>query len=375
MMPFGYHLFYFFITNYKLAVFLLINKFNSILKTENDAVIITSPENRRYFTGFNSSDGYLVISKKEAVFFTDSRYIEAATNTITACKCALLKRVNETLAPYLKELNIKNIYLETERLTVAELNNLKKTFDFCKVEAKEEVDEIINKLRAVKTEYEVECIKKAQKIAEDAFSHILTFIKEGVTEKEIALELDFYMLSHGAEAVSFETIAVSGKNSSMPHGVPSDKKIEKGDFITMDFGATYNGYHSDMTRTVIVGEPTEKQREVYETVLKAQKASLAVLKNGVTGFDADKAGRDIIDSKGYKENFGHGTGHGVGVEIHESPNLSPYSKAILETGNVVTVEPGIYIPDEFGVRIEDMALITDDGYINLTSCEKELIIL
>ena len=164
----------------------MINKFNSILKTENDAVIITSPENRRYFPSFNSSDGYLVITKNEAVFFTDSRYIEAATNQIIACKSVLLKRVNETIAPYLKEKEIKNIYLETERLTVAELNNLKKAFDFCNVEAKEEVDEIINKLRAVKIDYEVECIKKAQKIAEDAFSHILTFIKEGVTEKEIA---------------------------------------------------------------------------------------------------------------------------------------------------------------------------------------------
>ena len=353
----------------------MINKFNSILKTDCDAIIITSPENRRYFTGFNSSAGYLIITKKEAVFFTDSRYIEAATSKITACKSLLLKRIDDTIVPYLKELNIKNIYLETERLTVAELYSLKKSFSFCNVEAKEEVDEVINNLRAIKTDYEVECIKKAQKIAEDAFSHILTFIKEGVTEKEIALELDFYMLSHGAEAVSFETIAVSGKNSSMPHGVPSDKKIEKGDFITMDFGAMYNGYHSDMTRTVIVGEPSEKQKEVYETVLKAQKASLAVLKNGVTGFDADKVGRDIIDAKGYKENFGHGTGHGVGVEIHESPNLSPFSKATLQKGNVVTVEPGIYIPNEFGVRIEDMALITEDGFINLTNCEKELIIL
>ncbi|MBR6552287.1 MAG: aminopeptidase P family protein [Clostridia bacterium] len=353
----------------------MINKFNSILKTDCDAVIITSPENRRYFTGFNSSAGYLIITKKEAVFFTDSRYIEAATSKITTCKSLLLKRNDDTIVPYLKELNIKNIYLETERLTVAELYSLKKSFGFCNVEAKEEVDEVINNLRAIKTDYEVECIKKAQKIAEDAFSHILTLIKEGVTEKEIALELDFYMLSHGAEAVSFETIAVSGKNSSMPHGVPSDKKIEKGDFITMDFGAMYNGYHSDMTRTVIVGEPSEKQKEVYETVLKAQKASLAVLKNGVTGFDADKVGRDIIDAKGYKENFGHGTGHGVGVEIHESPNLSPFSKATLQKGNVVTVEPGIYIPNEFGVRIEDMALITEDGFINLTNCEKELIIL
>lgn len=351
------------------------NKFYEILKSKNDCVIITSPENRRYFTSFNSSDGFLVITVDEATFFTDSRYIEAAQKQITACEAVLLRRVSETIVPYLKEKNIENIYLETERLTVAELNSLKKAFDFCKVEAKEEVDEIINKARAVKTDYEVDCIKKAQKIAEDAFSHILTFIKEGVTEKEIALELDFYMLKNGAEAVSFETIAVSGKNSSMPHGVPTDKKIENGDFITMDFGAVYNGYHSDMTRTVIVGKPTEKQKEVYETVLKAQKSALEVLKNGVTGFDADKVARDIIENAGYKENFGHGTGHGVGIEIHESPNLSPYSKATLETGNVVTVEPGIYIPDEFGVRIEDMALITEDGYINLTSCEKELIIL
>ena len=351
------------------------NKFSGILKSKIDCVIITSPENRRYFTGFNSSDGFLVITNDEAIFFTDSRYIEAASKEITVCKSVLLKRVSETIVPYLKGKNIENIYLETERLTVAELNSLKKAFDFCKVEAKEEVDEIINKLRAVKTEKEIEYIKKAQQIAEDAFEHILKFIKIGVTEKEVALELDFYMLSHGAEAVSFETIAVSGKNSSMPHGVPTDKKIENGDFITMDFGAVYNGYHSDMTRTVIIGKPTEKQKEIYETVLNAQKAALAVLKNGVTGFDADKAARDIIDAKGYKEYFGHGTGHGVGIEIHESPNLSPYSKATLETGNIVTVEPGIYIPDEFGVRIEDMALITEDGYINLTSCEKELIIL
>ena len=356
-------------------MFNLQNKFSGILKSKNDCVIISSPENRRYFTGFNSSDGFLVITNDEAIFFTDSRYIEAAQNQITVCKSVLLRRVSETIVPYLKEKNIENIYLETERLTVAELNSLKKAFDFCKVEAKEEVDEIINKARAVKTDYEVDCIKKAQKIAEDAFSHILNFIKEGVTEKEIALELDFFMLKNGAEAVSFETIAVSGKNSSMPHGVPTDKKIENGDFITMDFGAVYNGYHSDMTRTVIVGKPTEKQKEVYETVLKAQKSALEVLKNGVTGFDADKVARDIIEKAGYKENFGHGTGHGVGIEIHESPNLSPYSKATLETGNVVTVEPGIYIPDEFGVRIEDMALITEDGYINLTSCEKELIIL
>ena len=183
------------------------------------------------------------------------------------------------------------------------------------------------------------------------------------------------MLRNGAQAVSFETIAVSGKNSSMPHGVPSDKKIEKGDFITMDFGAVVDGYHSDMTRTVAVGSVSSKQAEVYETVLRAQNNCLEMLKAGVSCKNADASARDVIKNAGYGEFFGHGTGHGVGIEIHESPNLSPYSKATLETGNVVTVEPGIYIPDEFGVRIEDMVLITEDGFVNLTSCEKELIIL
>jgi Xaa-Pro aminopeptidase len=243
------------------------------------------------------------------------------------------------------------------------------------VDANEVVDSLVDKLRETKKEKEIECIKKAQQIAEEAFAHSLELIKPAVSEKDIALALDFYMLSHGAEAVSFDTIVVSGKNSSMPHGVPTDKKIENGDFVTMDFGAVYNGYHSDMTRTVAVGEPTEKQKEIYSVVLKAQKAALSVLKAGVPCSEADKAARDVIEAAGYKEFFGHGTGHGVGIEIHEAPTLSPRSKADLGEGNVVTIEPGIYIPNEFGVRIEDMALITKDGFVNLTSCEKELIIL
>ncbi|MBR2875519.1 MAG: aminopeptidase P family protein [Clostridia bacterium] len=350
-------------------------KFKYLLKSPSDAIIITSPENRRYFTGFKSSDGFLVITYDESLFFTDSRYIEAAKKQITVCETVLLKRASETIAPVLKEKGIKKIFFETEHLTVSEFNNFKNIFNFCEVEACEDLDGIIDFLRAVKTPEEVDCIKKAQQIAEEAFSHILKFIKVGVTEKEIALELDFYMLSHGAEAVSFETIAVSGKNSSMPHGVPTDKKIESGDFITMDFGAVYNGYHSDMTRTVIVGQPSKKQKEIYETVLKAQRNALNALKAGVPCAKADKAARSIINDAGYKDCFGHGTGHGVGIEIHEIPTLSPASVFTLEKGNVVTVEPGIYIPGEFGVRIEDMALITEDGFINLTNCEKELIIL
>jgi Xaa-Pro aminopeptidase len=234
---------------------------------------------------------------------------------------------------------------------------------------------LINGLRSIKTENEVESIVKAQRIAEDAFNHILKFIKVGVTEKEIALELDFYMLRNGGEGLSFETIAVSGKNSSMPHGVPCDKKVENGDFITMDFGTIINGYHSDMTRTVAVGFATDEMKNVYDAVLKAQKNCLDNIKAGISCKDGDMFARSVINDSGYGKYFTHSTGHGVGVEIHEFPNLSPASDSILQVGNIVTVEPGIYIPGKFGVRIEDMALITENGCRNLTNAPKELIIL
>lgn len=346
-----------------------------ILKSDSEAVIVSSPENRRYFTGFPSSDGYLVITKNDAVFFTDSRYIEAAQKSIKNCRCLLLKSVSEEIKNYLTESGIKTLYGEKARLTVADAEMLKDIFspiEFCPAEI---LESAIDGARIIKTCGEVEKIKKAQAIAEKAFEHILNFIKVGVTEKQVALELDFYMLSHGAEALSFETIAVTGAKTSMPHGVPDETVIQNGDFVTMDFGAVYDGYHSDMTRTVAVGFASDEQKEIYNTVLRAQKATLGVLKAGVDCKDADKVARDIISDAGYGDCFGHGTGHGVGIEIHEKPNLSPKSTAILEEGNIVTVEPGIYIPDKFGVRIEDMALITENGCENLTSSPKELIIL
>ena len=222
---------------------------------------------------------------------------------------------------------------------------------------------------------ELETIIAAQRIAEKAFDHILGFITPDKLETEVALELEYFMLKNGADALSFDTIAVSGKNSSLPHGVPSDKKIERGDFITMDYGAVVDFYHSDMTRTVAYGEVSSKQAEVYETVLKAQIAGVEALKPGTSCRDVDAVSRNIIKAAGYGEYFGHGLGHGVGVEIHEKPTLNPNSSDTLTAGYIVTVEPGIYIPDNFGVRIEDMAYITEDGYINLTSCEKKLIVL
>ncbi len=341
---------------------------------KNQAFLISSPENRRYLTGFASSDGYVLVTKEESVFFIDSRYIEAAQNAAKGCKdIVLLTSLSVQLKEYIEKLGIKIVYTEAQRLSVGEFKR------FCEILPceclAEKADEELTALRRAKATEEKNKILSAQAIAEEAFDRILGFIKEGVTEREIALELDFFMLKNGAECVSFETIAVSGKNSSMPHGVPSDKKIEKGDFITMDFGAVVDGYHSDMTRTVAVGEVSSKQAQIYETVLAAQKKSLDSLKAGVSCKAADAAARDIIGNAGYGEYFGHGTGHGVGIEIHEQPRVSPKSEEILQVGDIVTVEPGIYLPGEFGVRIEDMAFITENGCENLTKSPKNLIIL
>lgn len=349
--------------------------FSSVLKSESEAVIISSEVNRFYFTGFAASDGFLVITKSDSVFFTDSRYIEAAGNKISVCRTELFKSMKETLLPYFENNGITTLYTESENLTVSMFEGFKKAFPFCTVKALPETEEVMGAKRSVKTELEVEKIVTAQRIAEKAFDHILGYIKPGVTDKEIALELEYFMLRNGADGLSFETIAVSGKNSSMPHGVPTQKKVEDGDFITMDYGALFEGYHSDMTRTVAVGKISDEQKKVYDTVLNAQKASLEVLKPGLLCSDADKAARDVIAVAGYGEFFGHGTGHGVGVEIHELPSVSPRSGATLEPGNIVTVEPGIYLPGKFGVRIEDMALINENGSRNLTNAPKELIIL
>lgn len=339
------------------------------------SALIISPENRKYFTGFDSSDGFLLVSSDHAVFITDGRYIEAAGKQISNCEVVLLGKTYPQIAEILGEMNCKHLLVEASRMTVTTYNSLKGVLKSTSIATDSTLDSIINNLRSIKAENEVESIIKAQRIAEDAFQHILKFIKVGVTEKEIALELDFFMLRNGGEGLSFETIAVSGKNSSMPHGVPSNKKIENGDFITMDFGTIINGYHSDMTRTVAVGTATDEMKNVYNTVLKAQQNCLDNIKAGISCKNGDMFARSVINDSGYGKYFTHSTGHGVGVEIHEYPNLSPASDSILQVGNIVTVEPGIYIPEKFGVRIEDMALITENGCRNLTNANKELIIL
>ena len=356
----------------------MISNLQKLLSLKNckfDGCLIVSPENRRYFTSFDSSDGYLLVSKTEAVFITDSRYIEAAKKNITDCKVRLQSKNIKQLAAIFNKMGVKKIGIEASRTTVANLEAFKNKLQGFEFVTDDSLDTYISALRSQKSFTEVELIKSAQAIAEEALAHTLPLIKEGVSEKDIQLELDYYMLRNGAEALSFETIAVAGKNSSMPHGVPSDYKIKNGDFITMDFGAVVGGYHSDMTRTVALGFATNEMKKVYKTVLNAQQAGTDTIKAGAKCSDADKAARDYISKAGYGKYFGHNLGHGVGVEIHEFPYLSRKCKSVLRPGNIVTSEPGIYIPDKFGVRIEDMILVTEGGNVNLTKADKRLIVL
>ena len=237
------------------------------------------------------------------------------------------------------------------------------------------MQEKINAPRRNKDADEIKKITDAERLGDEAFSYVLNKIKAGVTEKEIAFELEFFMRKHGAAGLSFETISASGKRGAMPHGVASDKVIENGDLLTLDFGCVLDGYCSDVTRTVAIGNVSDWQKEIYDVVLKAQKSALAELAAGKKCSEADAVARDIIKSAGYGANFGHSLGHSVGIEIHESPNLSPKSTDTVENGNVLTVEPGIYIDGMGGVRIEDVAAIVDGKAINITHSPKELIIL
>lgn len=354
----------------------MVDYLKSFLKN-GEAALIMSEDNISYFTSFHSSNGYLVVTKNKSYFLTDSRYVEAAEDNIkTVDEVLLLRSMKDDLYNLIDKLGVKKLHIESDRITVKRYNDIKKATALRQeLVADGKLDDAINSIRIKKTREETEKIIAAQRIAEKAFDHILSFISTEKTEKEIALELDYFMLKNGADALSFETIAVSGKNSSKPHGVPSDKKIEKGDFITMDFGAVVDFYHSDMTRTVAVSEVSSKQIEVYETVLEAQLKAIEAVKAGKICREVDGVARDIIKAKGYGEYFGHGLGHGVGVEIHEAPSLNPTCETVLQAGHIITVEPGIYLPGEFGVRIEDMGAVTEIGFDNFTKSEKKLIVL
>lgn len=351
-----------------------IERLAAALPQDTDGAIITSDINRRYFTGMKSSAGTLVIFREKAYLIIDFRYIEKASAVVKSAEVILQGRLFEQINELIERHGAKVMSIESESMTVSVLRRYEESLK-CEIDSSNDLSSKITELREVKDEDEIAACIKAQRIAEEAFTHILGFIREGVTEREIGLELDYYMLSHGAEALSFDTIALSGVNTSMPHGVPSDKKVEKGEFVLMDYGAVYDGYHSDMTRTVCVGEPSEEMRRVYDIVLKAQCSALSAAAVGMPGIEVDKVARDIIAAEGYGEAFGHSLGHGVGMEIHESPTAAPRSEGKLRENTILTFEPGIYLAGKFGVRIEDFGVIRANGVENMTLAPKNLIIL
>ncbi|MBP5303451.1 MAG: aminopeptidase P family protein [Clostridia bacterium] len=329
-----------------------------------------------WLTGFSTDFGVVGITKNNAFFITDGRYSEAASRVVTNMKIfSTTQLTGEANLQFAKE-NVHTIYLEQKHTTLFQLDTRRAILSHYELITNNQLDFWITQERAKKTPEEIHNLKLAQQLTDDGFSYILNHIAAGKTEKEIALDLEFYMRKQGADATAFDFVVVSGKNTSLPHGVPSDKPLENGDFVTLDFGAVVKGMHSDMTRTVAIGSVSEKQQKVYDIVLKAQETCLKCLRAGLPCVYADKLARDAIEKFGYGTYFSHSTGHGVGFAIHEAPTLSPKSQdGDLQVGNVVTVEPGIYIPGEFGVRIEDMAYILPEGIENLTKSKKTLLVL
>ncbi len=342
---------------------------------ENDeAALVTSDANRLYLTGFNSSAGAVFITSEKAYFLIDFRYFEAAKASVNSCEILLANRLLTQIAELCARHGIRSIKIESDFVSVGMLERYKKAFEKVAVLSDNSLSEKLSTLRSVKSQKELSLIRLAQGLTDKTFSYILERISENRTEREVMLDMEFYMRRLGSEGVSFDFIVVSGKNSSLPHGVPTDKKIEKGDFVTMDFGAVCGGYRSDMTRTVAVSHVTEEQRQVYNTVLAAQNAALDSIRAGMICKDIDKIARDLIEAD-YKGCFGHGLGHSVGIEIHENPSFNTVCETVLREGMVLTVEPGIYLENKFGVRIEDMIAVTKDGCENLTHSNKNLIIL
>ena len=353
----------------------MLNKLDNIraLLTDDSAALFYTENARKYITGFSSSLGYLFVTKSEAVLFVDGRYYEAATKKVDiAVKVELFNNIAEQSKDLLDG-KVKKLLVETS-ISVSTLKSFEKIFK-AMVEPSEELEKTILNMREIKDATEIESIIKAQRIAEKAFEYILGFIKPGVSENQIAAELEYKMKLLGSSEPSFKTIAITGAKTSMPHGEPDDTIVKAGDFVTMDFGAIWNGYHSDMTRTVAVGFATDKMKNIYDTVLKANIAALGKVRAGINACAVDLAARDIISAACFAKEFSHSTGHGVGLEIYEAPNVSFKNENPLKENQVITIEPGIYLSGEFGVRIEDMAVVTKNGCNNLTKAEKTLIIL
>ena len=348
---------------------------NKLVESGLDAMLLTDPKNRFYVTGFHSSAGAVVVTQNDAWLFTDSRYIEAAEHAAAGAYHVGLNDREHSLSTLVRRVldqsHATKVGGEEASLSYQEYIGYEKALGCQLIPAQG----LVMQLRAAKTPEELEKMVKAQEITDRAFQHILTFLRPGVTEQAVAAELMYVMMKDGAERMSFDPIVVTGVRSSMPHGVPGQTVIQRGDFVTMDFGCIYEGYCSDMTRTVAIGSASEEMRKVYGIVLEAQLAGIRTAKAGVLGRDVDKAGRDVIESAGYGEYFGHGFGHSLGLDIHEAPNASPAGTAEMPLGCVCSAEPGIYLPGKFGVRIEDVVVYEENGCRVLTKSPKELLIV
>ena len=350
-----------------------LEKYLSLLTGEVDGLLLTSRYSRHYGAEFDIAEGAAIVTKKGCRYFTDSRYIESAENNLKGFEVLCVdgigyfKRLNDAIA----EFEVTTLGYEENYLTVAELMGYEKNLKAKLVPFNAK----ISGFRAVKESWELDNMRKAQAIADKAFAEVLPRIQVGMSELELQAELIYCMYKNGAHGLSFDPIVVSGPNSSMPHGVAGERKIVEGDFVTMDFGVLYNGYCSDMTRTVAVGFATEEMKQIYNTVLEAQQAGLAVTKAGVPGKDIDAAARKVITDAGYGAYFGHGYGHSLGLEIHESPSPNARNPEPMPEGAVASAEPGIYLPGKFGVRIEDCVIYTASGYENLCTSPKNLIII
>ncbi len=351
-----------------------LEKYLSILGEEADGLLLTSRYSRHYGAEFDIAEGVAIVSKAGCRYFTDSRYIESAGKGIQGFDVREVNRENsyaKLLNEAIADFGITALGYEENYLTVAELHSYESRLNAKLVP----MNDAISGFRAVKEEWELALMRKAQRITDAAFSEVCTRIKAGMTEKQLCAELIYCLLKNGADGMAFDPIVVSGPNTSLPHGVPGDRVLQPGDFITMDFGALYQGYCADMTRTVALGYATEEMKQVYETVRQAQLAGIAVTKAGVPGKDIDAAARKVISDAGYGAYFGHGYGHSLGLEIHESPSPNAGNSEPMPAGAVCSAEPGIYLPGKFGVRIEDVTIIREDGCEIITKSPKNLIIL
>ncbi|MFX3633612.1 MAG: M24 family metallopeptidase [Candidatus Pristimantibacillus sp.] len=338
-----------------------------------EAVIIGSEYNRKYISGFTGSSGTVLITRNDSILLTDFRYMtQAPTQAVGFEVVEHGPKVMDNIRELLVQRGIKSVAFEEDHVVYSQFSAWADTIGDIQLLP---VTGLVEQLRMIKDDAELQVMQEAADLADATFLHIQKLLQPGVRESDIALEMEMYMRSHGATSSSFDTIVASGVRSALPHGVASDKLIGNNEFVTLDFGAYYNGYCSDLTRTVVVGTPTDKHREIYSIVLEAQLHALAHIGPGMTGKQADALTRDIITKYGYGEQFGHSTGHGLGMEVHEFPRLAKQSDTILTPGMTVTVEPGIYIPGFGGVRIEDDIVITESGIKILTSSPKELITL